>query len=113
MGNGPKIVIIGGGSHQWVPTLVTDTAAVPSLADAHLALVDLDESRLPRMKRWVEYVAAHRNVGLTASTHTDRREALVDADYVLICISTGGLTTMAQDLAISERYGFRQSVGDT
>jgi len=113
MGNGPKIVIIGGGSHQWVPTLVTDTAAVPLLADAHLALVDLDESRLPRMARWVEHVAKHRGVGLTASTHTDRREALADADYVLICISTGGLATMAQDLAVPERYGFRQSVGDT
>jgi alpha-galactosidase len=109
----PKIVVIGGGSHQWVPTLVSDAAATPSVADAHLALVDLDAGRLPRLAQWVEHVAQARGVGLTVSTHTDRREALPGADFVIVCISTGGLDTMAVDLAVPERYGFRQPVGDT
>jgi alpha-galactosidase len=109
----PKIVVIGGGSHQWVPTLVSDAAATPSVAGAHLALVDIDAARLPRLARWVDHVATARGVGLTASTHTDRREALRGADFVIVCISTGGLDTMAVDLAVPERYGFRQPVGDT
>ena len=113
MGNGPKIVVIGGGSHQWTPTLVADAAATDGLADAHLALVDIDGERLPRMARWVEHVAGARGVGLTASTHTDRRAALAGADAVIVCISTGGLDTMAVDLEVPERYGFRQPVGDT
>ena len=113
MGDGARIVIIGGGSHQWVPTLVTDAAAVPSLADAHLALVDIDPDRLPRLARWVDHVAAARGVGLTASTHVDRRDALPGADVVIVCISTGGLATMRHDIEIPERYGFRQAVGDT
>ena len=112
-GDRPRIVIIGGGSHQWVPTLVTDAAAMPSTADAHLALVDLDGGRLPRLARWVEHVADARGVGLTVSTHTDRRTALPGADFVIVCISTGGLATMTHDLAVPERYGYRQPVGDT
>ena len=32
---------------------------------------------------------------------------------MVVCISTGALTSMAIDLDVPERYGIKQSVGDT
>src|SRR5437763_15391259 len=54
-------------------------------------------------------VGAHGSIEAT----TDRRAALDGADFVAVTISSGGFTSMAHDLEIPERYGVRQSVGDT
>ena len=61
----------------------------------------------------VEHIAEVRGIGLHATGTTDQREALEGADYVVVCISTGALQSMALDIAIPERYGIKQSVGDT
>jgi alpha-galactosidase len=38
---------------------------------------------------------------------------LEGADHVVVCISTGALDSMQHDIAVPERYGIRQSVGDS
>jgi len=43
----------------------------------------------------------------------DQQAALKGADFVIITISTGGLTTMAHDMQIPEKFGIYQTVGDT
>ena len=110
---GPRIAIVGGGSHQWVPTLVTDIAGRPALQDAHIVLDDIDASRLPRMAEYVEHVARVRQIPMTVSTTTDQRAALNGADYVVVNISTGGFASMRHDLDIPARHGIQQPVGDT
>jgi alpha-galactosidase len=109
----PRITIIGGGSYQWVPKLLVDLANSPSLHEAELVLEDVDPEPLPIMQQLVEHVAKVRDIGLTARTTTDQREALTGADYVVVTISTGGFASMRHDLEIPERYGIRQSVGDS
>jgi len=109
----PRIVIIGGGSNQWVPTLVTDMANTPTLHDTELVLEDIDTTKLPRMADYVRHVADVRGIPLTVSTTTDQRAALDGADYVVVTISTGGFRSMRHDLDIPARYGIQQSVGDT
>jgi alpha-galactosidase len=109
----PRIAIIGGGSFQWVPKLLVDLANTPTLRDAHVVLEDIDPAPLPPMVELVEHVAKVRGIGLSAESTTDQRAALADADYVVVNISTGGFESMNADLLIPERYGIRQSVGDT
>ncbi len=109
----PRIVIIGGGSYQWVPKLLLDIVNTPSLGDSELVLQDIDPEPLPDMAGFVRHVVGLKGVGLTVSTTTDRREALEGADYVVVCISTGAFESMRHDLEIPERHGIRQSVGDT
>ena len=104
---------MGGGSHQWVPTLVTDIAGRAALQDTHIVLEDIDASRLPRMAAYVEHVARVRQIPMSVSTTTHQRAALDGADYVVVNISTGGFASMRHDLEIPERHGVRQSVGDT
>ncbi len=108
-----KITFIGGGSYQWTPTLLLDIAQTAVLADAEIALCDIDPKPLPRMVELVDHVNALAGTKLAVTTTTDRREALPGSDYAVVCISTGALTTMAVDLDVPARYGIKQSVGDT
>ena len=109
----PRITVIGGGSHQWVPKLVTDVANTPTLHGAELVLEDIDAARLPRMAAYVEHVARVRGIPLSVRYTSDQRAALDGADYVVVTISTGGFDSMRHDLDVPARYGIRQSVGDT
>ena len=110
---GPRVVIVGGGSYQWVPKLVIDIVNTPSLRDTALVLHDIDPEPLEPMADFVRHIAQLKGLGLTVSTTTNRREALEDADYVVVTISTGGFASMRHDLEIPEGHGIKQSVGDS
>jgi alpha-galactosidase/6-phospho-beta-glucosidase family protein len=109
----PRIVIIGGGSYQWAPKLLIDVANTPSLHDAEIVLADIDPQPLPQMVQLVERIAKLRSIGLRARGTTNQQDALEGADFVVVTISTGGFASMRHDLEVPERYGIRQSVGDS
>src|SRR4051794_10288295 len=109
----PRIVIIGGGSYQWVPKLLIDIVNTPSLVESELVLEDIDPAPLEPIADYVRYVADLQHIPLTVRTTTDQRDALDGADYVVVTISTGGFRSMRHDLEIPEKYGIKQSVGDS
>jgi len=108
-----KIVVVGGGSAHWIPTIATDLALTPGLEGSHLTLYDIDSKALgltlPLAQRIVEEAGTSWRVTAT----TDRSTALNKAHYVLLAIRVGGVEAMKADLEIPLRYGIRQSVGDT
>ena len=106
-----RIVILGA-STSWVPRLATDLLAALN-EPLEIRLVDINPNNADLCVEWGE--AANRHWGRRDRyiAFTDRRQALVDADAVLITISTGGLDAMEHDLAIPERYGITTTVGDT
>ncbi len=108
-----KIAFIGGGSIQWTPKLVTDLALTDTLAGADLVLHDVDAEALDLLTRASERIVEQVEETLRVTATADRAEALQDADYVIVCVSIGGLAAMRNDLEIPERYGIYQSVGDT
>ncbi len=108
-----RITFIGGGSYQWTPKLLVDLAQTPSLADADIVLEDVDPRPLPGMVELGEHIAKLKNLSWTVRATTDQRDAVRDADYVVVCISTGALDSMAHDIDIPARYGLKQSVGDS
>ena len=109
----PRIVIVGGGSNQWVPKVLVDMVNTPSLGGAEIVLEDINDANLPRMQRFVEHCAAIRGIPMTCRTTTDQRDALAGADFVVVSISTGGFDSMAFDLEIPASRGLVQTVGDT
>jgi alpha-galactosidase len=108
-----RIVVIGGGSYQWVPKLLCDLVNTPSLTDAEVVLEDIDAASLDDMVEFARELIAKAGVAISVRGSTDQRAALEGADYVVVTISTGGFASMAHDLVVPERHGIRQSVGDT
>jgi alpha-galactosidase len=108
-----QVTIVGGGSYQWSPKLVTDLLGTSSLTGCHVVLMDIDPTPLPRMEGLFHRANELFDAKATVATTTDRRRALDGADFVVVTISTGGFASMSVDLDVPARHGIRQSVGDT
>lgn len=107
-----RICFIGGGSYNWMPKLLGDLALTADL-EGTVVLVDVSEAALADIERYGRKVFASSGSNFTIETTTDLDRGLDGAEFVVVTITTGGLDTMALDLAIPEKYGIYQSVGDT
>lgn len=108
-----KIAFVGGGSVQWTAGLVVDIVLTEALAGADLVLHDIDSDALDLLSRACKRIVTQLDGDIQITATTDRVMALRDADFVILCVSIGGLPAMRNDLEIPERYGVYQSVGDT
>ena len=107
-----KIVLIGGGSYNWTPTLALDLFCTAGLKNSELVLVDIDRESGELMLRYARELAAKVGTGWHVS-FCSLDVALQGADIVCVYINTGGLTAMAKDIGVAEKYGVYQTVGDT
>jgi alpha-galactosidase len=109
-----KIAYIGGGSRDWARKLMIDLALCPDLTgEVALYDIDMDSARLNEqlgsriqgqpgvVSRW------HYRVVPTL------RDALQNADFVIISIQPGPLELMAEEIALAEEYGLFFPVGDS
>jgi len=108
-----KIVMIGGGSYNWMPHLLRDIVVKSELAGSEIWLVDIDPKALKDVERYGRVLLQHAKSDCRLFATTERDRALPKADFVVITISTGGLETMRPDLEIPYKYGIFQPVGDT
>jgi alpha-galactosidase/6-phospho-beta-glucosidase family protein len=108
-----QVTIVGGGSYQWGPELMADIFGTPALAGLHLVLQDIDPAPLPKMEALAHKLDDAMDAKATVATTTDLGAALDGADFVLVCISTGGFRSMAVDLDVPAAHGITQTVGDT
>ena len=112
-GVGTQVTIVGGGSYQWGPELMADLFGTPALAGMHLVLQDIDPVPLPKMEALAHKLTDAMDAKATVATTTDLPAALDGADFVIVCISTGGFRSMAVDLDVPAAHGISQTVGDT
>jgi alpha-galactosidase len=95
--------------------LMGDILSYPELNDSHIALMDIDAERL----KTSEIVGQRINATLKAenakiTAHTDRREALKNADYVIVMVQVGGYKpSTVIDFEVPKKYGLRQTIADT
>ena len=108
-----QVTIIGGGSYQWGPELMADLFGTPALAGMHLVLHDINPDPLPKMEALAHKLIEALEAKATVATTTDQRAALAGADFVIVCISTGGFRSMAVDLDVPAAHGITQTVGDS
>jgi alpha-galactosidase len=109
----PRVVVVGGGSYHWSPSLLTDFANTASLHGTEFVLHDLDNDRATLMAELGAEIARRRDIPMTVRAEPDRRKALADADFVVSAFSVGGFDSMRHDLEIPERYGVVQPIGDS
>ena len=67
--------------------------------------------RCPRWRRWPHKLNEAMGAKATVATTTDQRPALDGADFVIVCISTGGFRSMAVDLDVPARHGITPDGG--
>ena len=109
----PKITIIGAGGFVFPFRLIADLVSFPALSSSTLVLMDLDAGRVHRTATAARTLIEAHGLGATVIETTDRREALRDADFVIITFQVGGVESYRWDVEIPRRYGIDQAVGDT
>jgi len=109
----PKIAMIGAGSIVFCKTLMNDLLATEALQDSTFVLMSRTWPKLERMKNFVERLIRENGLGAQVDATLDRREALQDADYVIVMIQVGGIEAFRIDYEIPLKYGVDQCIGDT
>lgn len=110
---GPKISIIGAGGFVFPFRLIGDLLSFPALRSGQLCLMDINADRVARTARAARELASHHGFDIDIVETTDRRDALREADVVIITFQVGGLESYRHDVEIPRRYGVDQTVGDT
>ena len=114
MAKEPKITFVGAGSTVFMKNIVGDVLQRPALAEAHIALMDVDRGRLDESELVANKLISTLGVGASVSTHTDRREALDGADFVVVAFQIGGFEPCTvTDFEIPKKFGLRQTIADT
>lgn len=114
----PKITFIGAGSTIFAKSILGDSMLTPALQGAHIALFDIDGSRLRESQLMLETLNANINAGRARITvhlgPAQRRAALRGANYVVNAVQVGGYKpSTVIDFEIPKRYGLRQTIADT
>ncbi|MEN6600737.1 MAG: alpha-glucosidase [Rectinema sp.] len=108
-----KIVLIGAGSAQFGFGTLGDIFSSSLLKGSHIALVDIDGETLSRVYNAAQAFIDDHGLDFSLSAHTDRREALKGADFVVISIEVGDRFELwDQDWMIPLQYGIPQVYGE-
>lgn len=109
-----KITLIGAGSTVFTRNLLGDILSFPELAQAEIALHDIDEHRLQLSTMVAKRVAEAVQAQPTITATTNRRAAIEGAQFVINTIQVGGYRPgTIRDFEIPKRYGLEQTIGDT
>ena len=111
--NGPKIAMVGGGSYNWGPTILSDLMQTPELEGSEIVLLDPNLHAAEEVCTAAETMARGLGRQYRCQATTSEASAFRGADFVVITISTGGLAMMAHDLKLPEKYGIFATVGDS
>ena len=77
-----KLTIIGAGSAVFTRRIVTDLLAIEQFKNMQIALQDIDPVRLKASHDVIDVISKKLNISPKVTSHTDRRESLVGADFV-------------------------------
>jgi len=110
---GKKIAFIGAGSVVFTKTLLSDLMATPALAGAEYALMSRTWPKLERMTKFAQRMIETNDIDANVWATLDRREAIADADFVVVIFQIGGLDAYSIDYEVPLKYGVDQCIGDT
>ncbi len=111
---GPKIAFIGAGSTVFMKNILGDILQRPSSDGAHISLMDVDSKRLEESGIVLEKIIKTLNVNTNFSVHTNQKEAITGANFVITAFQIGGYDPCTiTDFEIPKKYGLRQTIGDT
>lgn len=109
-----KITILGAGSVVFTKNVLGDCILTPELGPIHLALHDIDPVRLQDAEKMLENINKNYGGKAEITSHSDRKEALRGADFVINTVQIGGYEPCTvTDFEVPKKYGLRQTIADT
>jgi alpha-galactosidase len=108
-----KIALIGAGSTGFAKSFLADIMSRPGLADATVALMDIDAKKLAVSESLARKMARQLKSAVRVEATTDRRRALDGADYVVSVVLLHGIEPYEHALATTLRRGVNASIGCT
>jgi alpha-galactosidase len=110
----PKITFIGAGSTVFMKNIVGDVLQRPALADARIALMDINPQRLEESAVIAGKMISTLGTKATIETFADQRKALEGADFVVVCFQIGGYDPCTiTDFEVPKKFGLRQTIADS
>ena len=85
-----KIVFIGAGSTVFMKNILTDVLLETELQSSHIVLHDIDDNRLQTSLLVAEKVSSTIGTSAKIEITADRKEALKNAEFVIVIIQVGG-----------------------
>ena len=109
-----KLTIIGAGSTVFTKNIVVDLLSIEKLKTIEIALMDIDENRLDKTYKLLKVISKKINAKPKLTKHTNRKEALLNADFVQTTIQVGGYKpSTIIDFEIPKKFGLKQTIADT
>ena len=109
-----KLTIIGAGSTVFTKNIVVDLLTIEQFKSIEIALMDIDQKRLIKTKEVLEVISKKMGANPKISIHTNRRESLLNADFVQTTIQVGGYKpSTVIDFQIPKKFGLNQTIADT
>jgi 6-phospho-beta-glucosidase len=100
-----KLAYIGGGSTRAAGTMASFIHQGENFDGSEVVLIDLDEDRLGIVQTIARKMARARDIDLTITTTTNRRDGLRDCDAVLTSFRPGGFEARYLDESIPLKHG--------
>ncbi len=108
-----KVTIIGAGSVIFAQSIITDILLCPELGDTEISLYDIDKDRLEVAEKIAKKIIKKLKLPAKVSSSINLIKALDGSDYVFCMIQVGGYESTLIDFDIPEKYGLKQTIGDT
>lgn len=104
-----KITLIGAGSAEFAENTISSLMQSKRLRGSKMALVDINAEALEINRRLAERLNREWNSQMTITAHTDHRDALDGAQFVVNAIEVGARENLwKRDFEIPLKHGVRQ-----
>ncbi|PID57738.1 hypothetical protein CSB45_05795 [candidate division KSB3 bacterium] len=110
-----KIVLIGAGSKEFSRGLIHDLVLDAEFTRAvklEVVLVDINPDALQTILAYAERCVAVTKSAVSFSAVSDRKEALLGADFVLLSVAVGRMDLWEQDFRVPLAFGFKHIYGE-
>lgn len=108
-----KLTFIGAGSIGFTRTLLSDLLSIKQFSNIEISFMDINEENLRMVTEICQRDIDSNGLNIKIQATTNRKEALKNAKYIIMCIRQGGLEAFKTDIEIPLKYGIDQCVGDT